>query len=320
MINRNKVDLWKEDIEKSVDLYNTWFMEFVPKAYRNTRVDETKKVKESLQKLNDMKNITPFFLMQEPAIVQVLRMCTAPPIASDRLLGLSGLSMTAPGFVKTLEKGKLPKITQRSKISLNEGLEAISKTISKMLDKGVFTWVDEGRTPNERERYRASTIIADRLCGSVANPIIRNAQENRQLKKIGEYLENKGYILSTAKSFTEMKPGSYSFRINVPGQQANGKSVNIPVDTVIKRKSSNKKDMPILIECKSAGDFANTNKRRKEESDKFSNLRNAYGENVEFLLFLCGYFDASYLGYGAAEGIDWVWEHRIQDLDKLKLD
>lgn len=29
---------------------------------------------------------------------------------------------------------------------------------------------------------------------------------------------------------------------------------------------------------------------------------------------LCGYFDSGYLGYEAAEGIDWIWEHRIDDL------
>jgi len=36
--------------------------------------------------------------------------------------------------------------------------------------------------------------------------------------------------------------------------------------------------------------------------------------NIRYILFLCGYFDSGYLGYEAAEGIDWVWEHRIEDL------
>lgn len=27
-INRDKPDLWKDDVAQSVDLYNTWFMEF----------------------------------------------------------------------------------------------------------------------------------------------------------------------------------------------------------------------------------------------------------------------------------------------------
>ena len=43
-------------------------------------------------------------------------------------------------------------------------------------------------------------------------------------------------------------------------------------------------------------------------------LRNTYGDRVSFVLFLCGYFDSGYLGYEAAERIDWVWEHRIDDL------
>ena len=34
---------------------------------------------------------------------------------------------------------------------------------------------------------------------------------------------------------------------------------------------------------------------------------------------LCGYFDSGYLGYEAAEGIDWVWEHRIGDLEEFGL-
>ena len=71
---------------------------------------------------------------------------------------------------------------------------------------------------------------------------------------------------------------------------------------------------PIFFEAKSAGDFTNTNKRRKEEAVKMTQLRSTYGNKVQFNLFLCGYFDTGYLGYEAAEGIDWVWEHRIDDL------
>ena len=74
-----------------------------------------------------------------------------------------------------------------------------------------------------------------------------------------------------------------------------------------------------MIEAKSAGDFTNVNKRRKEEAQKIEQLRRQYGVDVPFVLFLCGYFDPGYLGYEAAERIDWVWEHRIDDLEKLGL-
>lgn len=50
-----------------------------------------------------------------------------------------------------------------------------------------------------------------------------------------------------------------------------------------------------------------------------SQLRRTYGSKARLNLFLCGYFDAGYLGYEAAEGIDWVWEHRLDDLGQFGL-
>ena len=93
--------------------------------------------------------------------------------------------------------------------------------------------------------------------------------------------------------------------------------INIPVDVVILPHSANDGDFPILIEAKSAGDFTNVNKRRKEEAVKMQQLKNTYGIMVSYNLFLCGYFDSGYLGYEAAEGIDWIWEHRISDIKQL---
>jgi len=94
---------------------------------------------------------------------------------------------------------------------------------------------------------------------------------------------------------------------------------NLPVDAVVMPKRAWKGELPLLIEAKSAGDFTNVNKRRKEEAAKMGQLRVTYGANVRFILFLCGYFDSGYLGYEAAEGIDWVWEHRINELSKFGL-
>ena len=168
------------------------------------------------------------------------------------------------------------------------------------------------------ELRRAATIVADRLCGAVANPIIRNAQEKRQLAAIKAWLEARGYtqlLGSDGVKFNAMPPGTFSFRLNVPVKLEGGvQQVNIPVDVVIMPKSAKVGDFPIFFEAKSAGDFTNTNKRRKEEAVKMAQLRANYGTAVRFNLFLCGYFDGGYLGYEATEGIDWVWEHRIDDL------
>lgn len=164
--------------------------------------------------------------------------------------------------------------------------------------------------------YRASTIVADRLCGAISDAIIRNAQEQRQLAAIGSWLETQGYSPIPAdqpQGIGHMNPGTYAFRLNIE-VKPNNRTVNMPIDTVVMPLAAKPGDLPVLIEAKSAGDFTNTNKRRKEEATKVNQLREAYRENVSFVLFLCGYFDSGYLGYEAAEGIDWVWEHRIEDL------
>jgi type II restriction enzyme len=110
-------------------------------------------------------------------------------------------------------------------------------------------------------------------------------------------------------------PGSFGFHINTLGRLEDGiTQVNIPVDVVIMPRLRRPFDLPLLMELKSAGDFTNTNKRRKEEAVKMNQLRREHGEEIEFILMLCGYFNSGYLGYEAAEGIDWVWEHRLDDL------
>lgn len=118
-----------------------------------------------------------------------------------------------------------------------------------------------------------------------------------------------------------MEPGTFSFRLNVPilqeDERGARRQVNIPIDTVIMPLHSTKGDFPLLVEAKSAGDYTNPNKRRKEEATKFSQLRRQYGNGVRLVLFLCGYFDTGYLGYEAAEGIDWIWEHRVDDFVEL---
>jgi len=205
---------------------------------------------------------------------------------------------------------------------LDAELRKIGETIARMADPDIFVWLNRVLTPTKKEIHRAATIVADRLCGAVANPIIRNAQGKRQLASIKEWLEGRQYAQiqsGDVATFKDMPPGTFTFRMNVPVTLASGKRVNIPVDATIMPKKTESGDFPIFFEAKSAGDYTNVNKRRKEEAVKIAQLRHTYGKKVQFNLFLCGYFDSGYLGYEAAEGIDWVWEHRIDDLEKFGL-
>lgn len=245
-------------------------------------------------------------------------MATFPPLAADRLSGLSDVPRTT---IKSIEKGTLPPNIDASE--LNEQLKDILKIIRRLLDRDLMPWIKEGRDADQEEYDIAVAVIADRLCGSMADPDIRNAQERRQLDILSDFLESLGYEFVESHDLEraeDMEPGTYSFHVNVPVAEPNKKTVGMPIDVAIKSFKSKTGELPILIECKSAGDFTNTNKRRKKEAQKVNQLRKTYGESsVTFILFLCGYFDASYLGYEAAEGIDRVWEHRVEDLKKAGL-
>jgi hypothetical protein len=328
-VNANKPKQWKRDIAQSVDYYNNWFMRFAPKAYRETREQTAQQVLAAFKTTDNLRELSSDTLKSNPSILKVLRMATAPPIARDRLIGLAGVS---GNLVKNMEqKDRLPPRMKETKV--DKQLAAIGDVISRLLDYDILPWLTSEEDGREEVIFRAATVIADRLCGAVSDPIIRNAQEQRQLTLISQWLEARGYrkIESGSKVTVDAMPaGTYSLRMNVPVQQkGRDRTVNIPVDVVIKpkhvtsgdsaqalspRRDVASDDFPLLVEAKSAGDFTNTNKRRKEEATKVNQLRYTYGDQIQFILFLCGYFDSGYLGYEAAEGIDWVWEHRIDDL------
>jgi hypothetical protein len=310
-INADKPQEWKKDIAASVDLFNQWFIKFAPKTYRDTRLKTTEFVEEALTLTNDLRSITPEVLAAHPKVLPTLRMSTAPPLARDRLVGLA---YTSKNLVLVMEAGAVPPRLDKKKLMTE--LANICATIQQLLDTDIFPWLEGGKKPSETEKYRASTIIADRLCGAMADPIVRNAQEQRQLALIETYLKKRGYKKKAPTgAIVEMEAGTFAFRVNVPVGSA--RRVNIPIDVVIQPKAARQGRIPILIEAKSAGDFTNTNKRRKEEATKIHQLIATYGEKAKLVLFLCGYFDGGYLGYEAAEGIDWVWEHRIDDLLQL---
>lgn len=298
-------------------MYNEWFLNFAPKAFRKTREEATKRVVETLRITESLRDLSVSVLKNNPSVLSTLRMSTCPPLAVDRLIGLAGASTN---LVKKMEnEHTLPPRMNPSK--LDDDLERLVTVLRRMVDLDLFPWLNDTKTPNPIEISRAATIVADRLCGSVANPILRNAQEERQLSAVKQWLANAGYrFAEKGTPFDRMKPGTFSFRINVPAAiDHTASTVNIVVDAAIQPKTAQEGEFPLLLEAKSAGDFTNVNKRRKEEGMKVNQLRRAYGQNVSFVLFLCGYFDTGYLGYEAGEGIDWVWEHRIDDLSHFGL-
>lgn len=314
-INNRAIDRWKTDIAASVDFYNAWFLDFAPPSFRAARADAAKKVGKAFRMTDHGRNLDATTLLSHPEVLAVARQLTCPPLARDRLAGLSGVSSQ---FIERCEEsdGRPLRPQDRAK------MQAVLDVVSKMLDKDILTWLAPGGGPSSAQRRnRAALIVADRLCGALANPILRNAQERRQLLSLSEWLSSRGYSRSPSRSHSDMLPGQFAIHVDMPCRLAGTptRTVNVSVDMAILPKSERKGALPILIEAKSAGDFTNVNKRKKEEARKMEQLRGQYGKDVRYLLFLCGYFDAQYLGYEASEGIDWIWEHRISDMERLGL-
>ena len=150
-------------------------MRFAPKAYRDTRIDTVHQVKSALKWTANLTDITLDALRQNPSVLPILRMTTAPPIARDRLIGLAGAS---PGLVKSMEIDR--RISTRMDSAMVEtDLQKIGRIIMRLIDQDIFPWLEDKRKPSQVEVDRAATIVADRLCGAMADPIIRNAQEQR---------------------------------------------------------------------------------------------------------------------------------------------
>lgn len=231
-INADKPTLWKSDIAQSVDLFNRWFLKFAPKTFREQRLKTTEVVEETLRLTKDFSAISVDLFQAHPSRLMTLRMATCPPLARDRLVGLAGVRKSVIG---ALEKGTLPR--ERGDGVLLRELNSIVNILKQMLDHDIFPWLEAGRRATKTERYRAATIVADRLCGSLSDPLIRNAQEKRQLELLERRLKRKGYLRKQHPSpepLDQMQPGTFCFRLNVLAGA--DRSIRIPVDAVIQPK------------------------------------------------------------------------------------
>jgi hypothetical protein len=312
-VNADKPHLWKADIAASVDQFNQWFMQFAPAAFRATRLKTTEHVKAALLATNDLRNLNPEALAATPALLPTLRMCTAPPLAVDRLIGLASANKSLIG---NMEEGKLSKRMKPELLA--EHLGSVCRILTKLLDRDIFPWLHANKDPTNHERDRASTIVADRLCSAVANDIVRAAQKRHQLAVVAEYLESRGYRKCDHpmdQQYTNTPPGMYTFHATLPITMGTFDTASF--DVLIQPKHAHSGALPILLDVKSSPTAAAGHNRRDADAKKLRDLRVTYGDSIPYALMLVGSFDAGYLGTQAAEGLDWIWQHRICDLKEI---
>lgn len=318
-VNADKPHMWKADAVQSAEGYDDWYLRHAAHAYRKARDETADHIEEILQHTGNLTAVTPQALRQNPTMLATLRMMTSPPISRDALVVLTRASAT---LVTAMEReGHIP--SHLFDTVVDDELRKIGETIMHLADRDIFSWLDGGYHLTGTQIRRAALIAADRLCLAGAETVVRDARKQRQLSSLKMWLHGRGYGFvepGRRLGFDRMDPGSFTFGLNVPVMQA-GKTIPqaLPIDVAIMPLNASAGDLPLLLDTRSSGDYARANKRRVEDADKFTSLRATYGANARFVLHLSGYFDTGYLGYVAAEGIDWVWEHRVADLARFDL-
>lgn len=305
MENRlNDPEAWQPDIDRSVAEYDEWYLAESPAMFTEAQERAVVEAEEAMRVTDDFRAFGADSLIARPRALFVARMCVSPPMARDRFVGFSGANKS---LVTVMERdGVIPVRARR----LQMQLDVMCNFLRPLLDSDIFCWLGEGRVPAAVERDRALLIIRERLANAFYQPVLRSAQEARQKELLRAYLAGEGFEESLEPPF-EMAPGMFSFGRNVRVAREDGEPQNLPVDCLVSPLNAK---LPLAcVELKSAGDYTNVNKRRKEESDKHDALTRAHGDDAVFLLQLFGYFGHTYLSFEAAAGIDWTWDHRLGD-------
>lgn len=300
--NRRQAHQWRPDIERSIAEYNAWYLGHAPALWDEARELAVECAEEAMDVTNAFRSLTPAAIRGCPRLVNVARIAVAPPWARDRLASFAKLGRP---FINVLEIHNRMPVT-----ATDEQLAQIVSVVSAALDPGLFVWLGEDRDPSDDELNRALLVLGERLTRNFYDPVLKNSLEKRQKAHLHAWLKTHGFRESSAPAF-ELRPGEFGMGKVVKGEREDGLPQNLPTDCVIRPKEATL--ALACVELKSAGDVTNVNKRRKEESDKHAALKRAHGDRAVMLLQLFGHFDEKYLGFEAAAGLDWAWDHRLGD-------
>ena len=127
--------------------------------------------------------------------------------------GATGAPLSMPSVVPTITR---PRTYGRP----GHRRSWVGGVFTSLIDRVVCPWITAGRAPAGDEAKIAAIVIADGLCGVAANPIIRNAQEKRQLACVSDWLSARDYRQippGDPDDPASIPPGTFSFHMNVVG-------------------------------------------------------------------------------------------------------
>lgn len=251
-------------------------------------------------------------IVSDPGSLTVLRSLTRRDIGTSQMATFLGITTNK---LEGIEAGRN---------SPEEIVAEAEVILLKELDSSLAGWISEGREPSLEEFNRTLWISSDRILRRNTATSLRYQHEPRQLAKLEDFLRRQGYTEVEGSSVKDLRrgmpKGTYAFRVNVEGKTSDGLALKQTVDALIKPFSSSEGLLPIFLEAKSMTDEVNPNKRQKEEAQKVESARRRWQtpeERLNFILLLGGTVPKRYLQVEAGSDLDWIWEHRVEDLQLL---
>jgi len=309
LMNAKSSENWESDRVVAKEQIIDWLA--ITTSTKNSRSileNQITLVLDELARLNSVEKA----IVKNPRILTSLRSLTRRDIGTSQIATFLGVGTSMYEAIERAEKPVAPI------------LSGIVSLLEKELDESLAPWIVENRNPAKEEMNRSVIVAADRILKRSTSTELRYKHEPRQLDKLKGYLDSKGYSEVSGTGISnprkDMKPGSYAFRVNIDGLTIDGVTLKQNVDTLIMPFSKSSGLLPIFLEAKSMTDEVNPNKRQKEEAQKVDNVRRKWqdkSERLNFVLLLGGTVPRRYLEVEAGSGLDWIWEHRVNDLDKL---
>ena len=308
-MNAKSPELWDDDRLMAKQKIISWLADY--KDAENLRFEIETSTRLILENIFTQKSLESV-ISKNPEALKVLRSLTRRDIGVSQMATF--LNVTT-NVLESFESGR----------KISEGLALRAENILlKELDQGISGWILEGREPSTEEFDRTLWISSDRILRRSTSTSLRYKHEPRQLEKLENYLNSKGLKKIDGSSIkdprSEMPMGTYSFRVSVQGMTSDGLILMQTVDALIKPFSKSDDLLPIFLEAKSMTDEVNPNKRQKEEAQKVESAKRRWqleNERLNFVLLLGGTVPKRYLQVEAGSDLDWIWEHRVEDLDLL---
>lgn len=307
VINADKVQRWRLDLTAAETQFHRWLQGPGQEAYRAARDSAVRDVLGLLARTHDLRDLTTDTLRSSPATITPLRMCTAPPLARDRLVSLA---RSERPIITTMERDRLP--ARMSARELDAQLERICAVIQEFLDPDVFCWLGGGEDPTPAQREHAARLVADRQCDAAADRIMRHARQNHQRQLMRDWLNSRGYRerdQQPGQDLLDMATGSFFLGKVMVG--ADSRTQDVRLDGVI---APQRRGPTLLIKTVSEADVAKSDRPLK--AAVCQRLRRIVPDSATLTLLLGGVVDPIYLRTLASQGLDWVWEHRIEDLEQ----